>query len=355
MNYSNLYKAFLTSNLYNRIFWDIKKLFTTSIMSLTKAARFENNLVNIKQKGIALVKIVDELRTAQDLLPYPNPVDPNVMLPGQGRTIYGSIYMTFSGTFINATKDIRVWTDASNQNINNLNSVLEIPGNTNLIYEVQTGDEVIGRFAPFETDPGADPNALQDLGNNPDGTPLIAPPALSYGFLPRTISDSTYDYNAGGWMTGLPLEVNGQPYYDPNTAYFGDDDAQDIIVVGQTPNGSGGFVSREILEIVNVRTIAVGVGAEQKPGIPANFESVVIAIANADTRFAGINSIPEWQAAAAAAAAGGDSFLLVTLGTVRQFVRTLLSWPTFTWTNFKDLTYSNDLIRFQHARFLAQE
>lgn len=346
-------------------------------MSQTNKVRFQNNLVNAKQKKLNVVKIVDAAKTTQDTDQYPDPRDPQnptmPLLDGQARTIYKSVYMTFGSTYITSSpldgniidtpiyetihpiNDIRTWGDHTNQNINNLNAVLELPGGTNLIYEDQNEDN--GRFAPYETDPGADPNALHDLGfDSSTGLPIVAPPALSYGFLPRTVSDPTYNYNASGetWMAGLPetITVGGNPvaYYNPATAYYGDGDALDVIVVGQKPDGNGGFVARDILEIVKVRAIAVAVGAEQKLGIPANYESIVIAIAIGDTRFDGINSISEWTAAA-----NGNSFLNDTQVAMIEFVRNALNWPTFTLGNFKDISYANNLINFQHQRFLQNE
>jgi inorganic pyrophosphatase len=338
-------------------------------MSQTNIVRFQDKLVNAKRK-LNVVKIVDAAKTAQDLLPYQNPVT-GLENPGQARTIYSSVYMTFGPSYMTSSpsdganidipiyetihpiNDIRTWGDHTNQNVNNLNAVLEIPGGSNLIYEDQNEDN--GRFAPYETDPGADPTALQDLGFDSNGLPIVSPAALSYGFVPRTVSDPTYNYNAPGvtWMTGLPAEVNGETYYNSATAYFGDGDALDIIVAGQKPDGNGGFGARDILEIVKVRAIAVAVGAEQKPGIPANFESIVIAIAHGDTRFDGINTITQWRTAAAAP--GADPVLSLTLGTMREFVRVALNWLTFTWANFKDSTYANNLINFQHQRFLQNE
>jgi hypothetical protein len=333
-------------------------------MSLTNNPNFEDSLVNIKQKGAALVKILDEEKTAKDLLPYPNPADPSLgELPGLGRKIYHSIYMTYSGIFMNPTKEVKMWTDEKKQTIKNLNAVIELAGGTNLFYKNQN-EKGLERFAPIEPNPsyGLDQNTLRDLGYRANGTPIIAPPAVSYGSIPGAISDPTYDYNAGGWMTGLPetILVNGVsvPYYNPTTVYVGDRDTQDIIIVGQKPDGNGGFSSREILEIVNVRVFAVAVGAEEKKsGAPRNFESVVIAFDKADPRFNHFNSISDWQTAATAATTANpnDTFLSVTLSFVRAFVRKILTWPTFEYKDFKDISYANRLIRFHRNRFLAQE
>lgn len=343
-------------------------------MSQTNTVRFKNNLVNAKQKKLNVVKIVDAAKTAQDLLPYPNPVT-GLENPGQARTIYKSVYMTFGSTYmtsapldgniidipiyetIHPINDIRTWGDHTNQNINNLNAVLELPGGSNLKYS-KDHNEDNGKFTPYDTYPGATPDTLSDLGYHPiNGTPTYAPAQGSFGFLPRTLMDTTYNFNMADsfapsetWMTGLPAEVNGEPYYNPAETYYGDGDALDVIVAGQKPDGNGNFVLRDILEIVKVRVIAVAVGIDVKPGLQPMYEAYCIGISNDDPRFEGINTIAEWQAAAAS-----NPFLNLTLFILITILKSRTGNSNFNESSFKGPEYADKLIKFVHSKYLQQE
>ena len=279
---------------------------------MSSDTHYRDSFVNIKKKGFSTIKFVDEALTAADV--------------GVGdRTIYSKIYMTYNGQIINGKKDIRVWKNPSNQNINNMNAVIEIPEGTDLIYETQNSDPVFNYFAPYENGQ----TGLQEAA-------AAMPASVSYGFLPRTLNSTSYDYRANSFMVGVPdLEAYVDGNGDPLPVY-GDGDALDVIVFGSPP----GAAERQICEVVNIKIITCVVGLEDNgEGNPKTFEAVCIGFALDDPTWAGINSLAAWNGFVSTHPSGPTILGGITALLDRE--------TTITTADFKDSTYTNNLVRHQ--------
>lgn len=291
---------------------------------MSSDTHYRDTFVNIKKKGFSTIKFVDEALTAADV--------------GVGdRTIYSKIYMTYNGQIINGKKDVRVWGNPSNTNLNNMNAVLEIPEGTNLIYETQNSDPVFNYFAPYEN--GS--TALQETAQ-PMPSAASVGLAVSYGFLPRTLNSTSYDYRANGFMTDvseLAGYVNGNG--DPLPVY-GDGDALDVIVFGSPP----GAAERQICEVVNIKIITCVVSLEDNGvGNPKTFEAVCIGFALDDPTWAGINSLAVWNGFLNTHP-DGQSILTGIGGLVGRA-------EPITTADFKTSTFTNNLVRHQINLFHA--